>query len=131
MKRLKQLRNEKKISQDDFAKIFNATQSTVSGWETGTREPSYALAIEIANFFDVSLDYLFGNSGKNFSQVKYEEDISATILGLSNILKNKDISQKELAFYCKVSQPTVSDWVYGTYVFQSKKKNGDVNGSVL
>lgn len=57
---LKELREEKGISQTQFAKEFNVRQTTVSGWETGYREPDYNTLIELAKYFGVSTDYLLG-----------------------------------------------------------------------
>ena len=62
MKRLKELRLKKGMSQKEFANIFHASQNTISQWENGTRKPSYEIAQEIANFFEVSTDYLLGES---------------------------------------------------------------------
>ena len=65
MKNLKLLRKKSGLSQRDFAEIIHASQNTVSQWESGKREPSYAIAKEIANYFNVSVDYLLGVESKN------------------------------------------------------------------
>lgn len=57
-KRLKELRLEKGINQIDFAKIFNVAKGTVSNWESDNRFPDKEMLIDIAKYFDVSLDYL-------------------------------------------------------------------------
>ncbi len=57
---LKELREEKKLSQIQFAKEFNVSQTTISGWETGYREPDFNTLIEIAKYFGVTTDYLLG-----------------------------------------------------------------------
>lgn len=56
--RLKELRKEKGLSQLKLAIELNTTQNTISRYETGDREPGIAELIKIADFFDVSLDYL-------------------------------------------------------------------------
>ena len=56
--RIKELREDKGISQAAFAKKIGAAQSTVGSWECGTREPGFETLIKIADFFGVSLDYL-------------------------------------------------------------------------
>ena len=60
MKRLKELRKKNGLSQASFAKMFHASQNTVSQWESGSRKPSYDVVTEIANFFGVTTDYLLG-----------------------------------------------------------------------
>ncbi len=56
--RLKELRAKKGISQLKLALDLNTNQNTISRYETGEREADYAMLIAIANYFDVSLDYL-------------------------------------------------------------------------
>lgn len=58
--RLKELREAKGMSQYAFAKDFGVAQSTVGGWESGKREPNYATTQRLADYFDVSIDYLLG-----------------------------------------------------------------------
>lgn len=60
MKNLKLLREQKNMSQSQIGEIFHASQNTVSQWENGKRKPSYDIIEEIANFFNVSVDYLLG-----------------------------------------------------------------------
>lgn len=56
--RLKQLRKEKGISQLKLALDLNMSQNTISRYETGEREADYRALILIADYFDVSIDYL-------------------------------------------------------------------------
>ena len=58
--RLKLLRNEKKLTQAQFAKLIKVAPSTVGMYELGSREPNINNIKAIANFFDVSSDYLIG-----------------------------------------------------------------------
>lgn len=56
--KLKSLRKEYHMTQEQIAKQLNLNRSTISGYETKDREPSYQTLAEIANFFHVSIDYL-------------------------------------------------------------------------
>ena len=58
--RLKKLRCEKKVRQEDLATILGVQKATVSHYETGKADPSDKVKIEIAKYFDVSMDYLMG-----------------------------------------------------------------------
>ena len=60
MKNLKLLRKQHNLSQKEIGNIFHASQNTVSQWENGTRKPSYDIIQEIADYFEVSVDYLLG-----------------------------------------------------------------------
>ncbi len=56
--RLKEIRKLKGISQVKLAFALNTNQNTISRYETGEREPGISELIKIADYFDVSIDYL-------------------------------------------------------------------------
>ncbi|MBQ3444264.1 MAG: helix-turn-helix transcriptional regulator [Selenomonadaceae bacterium] len=58
--RLKSLRKSRKLSQKDFAQALRVSQQTVASWESGRTEPSNTALRDIADYFNVSADYLFG-----------------------------------------------------------------------
>ena len=57
---LKELRKESKKTQVQVAKELNITQRAYSHYETGTREPSIDLLIDIANYYKIPIDVLVG-----------------------------------------------------------------------
>ena len=58
MNRLRELRKQKNMSQEDLRKCLNVAQPTLSGWESGKHQIDDANKIKLANFFNVSVDYL-------------------------------------------------------------------------
>ncbi|MCX4313557.1 MAG: helix-turn-helix transcriptional regulator [Clostridia bacterium] len=56
--RIKELRKQRNISQIKLAMDLNLNQNSISRYESGEREADYATLIAIADYFDVSLDYL-------------------------------------------------------------------------
>jgi len=60
--RLKDLRKEKGITQLQLAMELNMSQNTISRYETGERQAGYNELIKIANYFNVSIDYLLGRT---------------------------------------------------------------------
>ena len=58
--RLKALRREKNLKQEELANIIGVSKSSVSHYETNKDEASDNVKIEIARYFNVSLDYLLG-----------------------------------------------------------------------
>ena len=58
--RLKELRKKRKISQLKMALDLNMNQNTISRYENMEREADYETLIRFADYFGVSLDYLFG-----------------------------------------------------------------------
>ena len=70
-KRLKGLREGIGLSQAKFAEIIGSTQSSINRYENGQSEIPVALLRRYADFFDVSLDYIFARTdnpqGINYS----------------------------------------------------------------
>lgn len=60
--RLSKLRKELGLTQEDLAKKIGYTRTAISAWEIGRNEPSYSDIVKIADFFNVSTDYLLGKS---------------------------------------------------------------------
>lgn len=59
-KRLKELRTEKGISQHALALEIKHSQQVVSNWESGSAEPTASAIVAVADYFDVSTDFLLG-----------------------------------------------------------------------
>lgn len=62
--RLKQLRKEKNITQLKLAIDLNMSQNTISRYENGQREAGYKELIAIADYFNISIDYLLERTDK-------------------------------------------------------------------
>ncbi len=56
--KLKQLRKSRGLSQLQLAIALDTTQNSISRYETLDHEADYAMLIKIADYFDVSIDYL-------------------------------------------------------------------------
>ncbi len=57
-KNLTILRQSKSLTQNELAKIFNYSDKSVSKWEHGDTTPPIDVLYELANFYDITLDYL-------------------------------------------------------------------------
>ncbi|MDE6356828.1 MAG: helix-turn-helix domain-containing protein [Clostridia bacterium] len=62
---LKQLRITEGVGQTAIADALNISVKTISHWETNYTEPSIAQLIQLADFFDISLDDLVGRTKNN------------------------------------------------------------------
>ncbi len=60
--KIRVLREEKNLTQDDLAKQLNLSKANISRYEIGSRQPSIETIVKISEFFNVSLDWLFGRS---------------------------------------------------------------------
>ena len=58
--RLRELRESKKLSQEQLAKIIGVAQNTISAYESDMRQPSYDVLASLSRLFRVSADYFLG-----------------------------------------------------------------------
>lgn len=65
VQRLKELRQNKKISQQQLADIIGVSQQSINKYENHNIEPDISLLIKFADFFGTSVDYLIGHSDIN------------------------------------------------------------------
>jgi len=64
MLRIKEIRLLRKLKQKELSAILKVPVTTLCGWESGFSNPSLKKIIEIADYFDVSVDYLIGRDDK-------------------------------------------------------------------
>ena len=76
--RIKELREQKKISQVCLATYVGCSQNIISKIELGISEPKAGLLLELSKYFNVSIDYMLMNSSYKHIQEVY------------GIVKNKD-----------------------------------------
>lgn len=57
--RIEEIRKERGIRQEDFAKALGVSRQTISSLETGRYNPSILLAHNIAKFFDMTIEEVF------------------------------------------------------------------------
>ena len=62
MKRIRELRKSKGMSQIALSLKLNVSQKMISAYENGKSEPSVSVLIELAKLFDTSVDYIIGYS---------------------------------------------------------------------
>jgi len=60
--RLKKVRTEKGLSQYKLADIMKCARTTISAYELGRNEPSYSDLIKLSKLFNVSAEWLMGNT---------------------------------------------------------------------
>jgi len=58
--RLKELREERGLSQSELAKAIGYTQSHIAKWENNAHEPKASALVSLAKFFNVTAGYLIG-----------------------------------------------------------------------
>lgn len=73
MEVLKSLRKQQKVNQEEIAKLLNVTTQAYSRYERGERELGYDSLIKLADYFDVSVDYLIEHESKSSKDWTDEE----------------------------------------------------------
>lgn len=58
--RIKRLRKNKGLKQQEIAELLGVKRNTYSDWENGKTEPSFENLIKLADLLEVSIDWLFG-----------------------------------------------------------------------
>lgn len=72
-KRLKMIRKEKNVSQVEVGKVLNYGYTAISNYESGRNEPTLTDLCRLADYFDVSADFLLGRTDERYSHYKMEE----------------------------------------------------------
>lgn len=60
--RLRLLRSEKNLTQEEIARIFNISRQAYANWEAKRSEPDIEMLLKLSNYFGVSIDYLCGKT---------------------------------------------------------------------
>jgi len=92
--RIKQLRKENKLTQHEFGALFGLYDSTISMYETGKRTPEYGIIVKIADYFNVSIDWLLGRV-ENKNIIVIDKD------SMPEALKNIGVEYLKLAMEMK------------------------------
>lgn len=95
---IKRLRKERKLTQEQLAEVLGVTVGAVYKWESNLCYPELRLIMEMADFFNVSVDYLLGYEMKDNS-------VQATIDRLNNYINNSDINGIEEAEKALIRYP--------------------------
>jgi transcriptional regulator with XRE-family HTH domain len=87
---IRNLRIKNNLSSKELSKILNISESSVSLYESGKRNPSLGLIIKIADYFSVSTDYLLGITQKENENNIAEKDFSMLLENIVYFLEKSD-----------------------------------------
>ncbi len=150
MHRLRELRKQKKLSARELGLILGYAESTILQWERGIREPDMKTLKAIADFFDVSLDYLLERNDFNSTMRVINEYKEVNVVkiplfdfypqSMDEEICNKAISKIEIsplllekltnpfAIICqdKVMEPTINKGDIAILDFTTNVTNNDI-----
>nr|WP_194949949.1 helix-turn-helix transcriptional regulator [Anoxybacillus flavithermus] len=90
--RLKRLRLEKKLTQEELGKKINVTKVSISGYENGNRTPDTETLQKLADFFNVTTDYLLGRTDDPNPPESDNEELG-TLARINQLIKEYGIEQ--------------------------------------
>ena len=97
--KLRFLREQKGLLQKDLAIDLKISTSAIGMYEQGRREPDNTTLKKIANYFNVSTDYLLDNArpiSKNEEQLKEKEILKKLLIENGYMKNDEDLSDEEL-----------------------------------
>lgn len=98
--RLAYLRNERNLSQSELAKKLDVSQSTVGMWESNKRKIPGDKLVEVAEFFNTSVDYILGHKSPDNNDV----DLRRLLESGSMTYGGAEISEQNLKVLSRVVQ---------------------------
>lgn len=110
MLNLKEIRKQNSITQTALSKLLGIDQTTYSGYETGKSSPDINTLIRIADYFDVSLDYLCGRQNKNLIFADSLSDKKKELIGMIKDL-NDDETLIAIGFVAKLANKPINEVV--------------------
>lgn len=105
--RLRQLRTKADLTQQQLADIVGTTQQNIAFWETGRQRPKQPSLVKLANYFNVSIDYLL------VGKAQPKKELSVFPERLRQLRIEADLTQQELAKNLNVSQQIIGLWERG------------------
>lgn len=85
---LKELRNEKKLTQAELAEMLGVTNRSISRWENGVTMPDFDLLIELAKQYDVEVMEILDGERKDNGMDKQTEELMLKVADYNNEEKN-------------------------------------------
>lgn len=105
----KKLRLQNNLTQDQLAQVLSVGRPTIAGYETKGKQPDYDKLVKLANYFNVSIDYLLGNTQNSYSstsQLSIGTAIESTSLYNENLVQI-DLELKALVNKLTVDHPSI------------------------
>lgn len=95
-KRIKDLRKKRKLTQAELSDSINIGQSTLANFENGKRTIPVDIVIQLAQFFNVSTDYLLGLSNSPDAEIVHSEQLSSEEKEIIDVYRNLNADGKRI-----------------------------------
>lgn len=98
MNKIKEIRKAKGLSQRDIEKGISYSQSQIAKWEKNINEPSLTALIELADFFNCSIDYIAGRESEDGIIVVSGNELSKDEEQLLDITRQLPPKEKDMVY---------------------------------
>ena len=96
--KLKRLRKERNLKQDELASVLNVDRTTVSNWERGQKQPSLDILVNLCSIYGISLDEMVGlKDENNEGKINFDSLISDPVVKL--LAEKFGVSAKALSAF--------------------------------
>lgn len=118
--RLEDLRDEKDLKKKDVAKDIGVVESVYSEWENGKLSIPTKRLVQLANYFEVNIDYIMGISNKR-KHIKSSDDVDIDLvsLRLKEIRKSLKLTMRDLSSKFNTSSSAISNYENGKFLILS------------
>lgn len=91
---LKELREDKGLTQTELANYLKVSRQSISGYETGIVEPTVNTLIKLADLYNCSLDYLTGRTRERYNLNLMDNENKQILLELIKVVEQYNIKKK-------------------------------------
>lgn len=95
---LKQLRNEKRITQEQLAEILGVSGRTVSRWETGNNLPDLSILVQISEYYDVEIKEILNGERKSEDMDKESKETLLKVADYNKLEKQRAARSGNISF---------------------------------
>ena len=99
---LRELRNEKKMTQEEIAEIFGVSSRSVSRWENGNTMPELGILVELSVFYEVDIKEIIDGERKSEIMEKEKNELLTKVADYANEEKKMAIKRKSLLAYFSI-----------------------------
>lgn len=117
--RLKEIREERNLTQKDIAKTLEVDRSTYAGWETGKDTIPLRRLNKLSDYYKISVDYMTGLS--NVTSSYRVIDLDAKVIGqnLKEFRKERNLVQKGIFLFLNTTSSTYSAYETGKVLIKT------------
>lgn len=120
--RLRTLRDDMGLSQKDLADFVGTSKSSINMYERGEREPGFRMQENLADFFNVSIDFLLGRKDVEVEDITpYTDELGLDHLGsfIKKSRESRGFSIQELSEETRIPEKTLKAYENDTISVKS------------